>query len=71
MKKSEWLAQLPDELIEARKRLFPVAAEFARAIGMTRQALNYREKNRYMGVGPDDLAIVYKVLEDRAEGRMI
>ena len=47
MKASDWLENLPDRLIAARKLLFPTMTDAANALGVSKQALDQRERNRY------------------------
>ncbi|NEQ53889.1 MAG: hypothetical protein F6K11_27785 [Leptolyngbya sp. SIO3F4] len=66
MKASDWLETLPDRLIAARKLVFPKMTDAANALGVSKQALEQRERKRYKGAKIETLVTMLKLLEEQA-----
>ena len=66
MKASDWLESLPDRLIAARKLVFPKMTDAATALGVSKQALEQRERKRYKGAKIETLITMIKLLEEQA-----
>ncbi|MEA5462994.1 hypothetical protein [Leptothoe sp. PORK10 BA2] len=66
MKASDWLESLPDRLIAARKLVFPKMTDAANALGVSKQALEQRERKRYKGAKIETLITMLKLLEEQA-----
>lgn len=66
MKASDWLENLPDRLITARKLVFPTMTDAANALGVSKQALEQRERKRYKGAKIETLITMLKLLEEQA-----
>ena len=66
MKASDWLENLPDKLIAARKLVFPKMTDAANALGVSKQALEQRERKRYKGAKIETLITMLKLLEEQA-----
>ncbi len=66
MKASDWLETLPDKLIAARKLVFPTMTDAANALGVSKQALEQRERKRYKGAKIETLITMLRLLEDQA-----
>ena len=66
MKASDWLEGLPDRLITARKLVFPKMTDAANALGVSKQALEQRERKRYKGAKIETLITMLKLLEEQA-----
>ena len=66
MKTSDWLESLPDRLIAARKLVFPKMTDAAHALGVSKQALEQRERKRYKGAKIETLITMIILLEEQA-----
>ncbi|MEM7063650.1 MAG: hypothetical protein AAF572_10860 [Cyanobacteria bacterium P01_B01_bin.77] len=66
MKASDWLENLPDKLIAARNLVFLTMTDAANALGVSKQALEQRERKRYKGAKIETLITMLKLLEEQA-----
>lgn len=60
---ADWLRALPAQLISERERLFPVASQFAKRIGVARSRLSHLEKTKYKGAKWETMVRALDALE--------